>query len=316
MDKKKIKINFADFWTGFNINENMFMNILKKKFDVDLSEKPDYLIYSDYGFTHLDHDCIRFYYTGEAITPDFNVCDYAIGNDWIKIDDRYLRWPTYRRYNTLVVYKKKRDPAEILSEKTGFCNFIYTDNKSDPIRGDFFKRLSEYQFVDSMGSYLKNKEVPELSSRFSGDWIQTKINILQKYKFTIAFENSRMSGYTTEKLVHAMQADTIPIYWGNPHVDREFNPDSFVWVRDHSEIESCIEEIIRLNENDNLWKEKMSKAWVTSNYIKDELTQDSLENFIFSIFDQDIKDAQRRFTSVWKEKRNKLLLEGRNKLKK
>jgi len=35
--KQKIKINFVDFWTGFNKHDNMFMTILKKKFEIEIN---------------------------------------------------------------------------------------------------------------------------------------------------------------------------------------------------------------------------------------------------------------------------------------
>ena len=154
-----------------------------------------------------------------------------------------------------------------------------------------------------------------MTNRFAGDWIQTKINVIKNYKFTISFENSVGSGYTTEKLVHAMQAETIPIYWGNPHVDWEFNTDSFIWVRDKSDIENAVEKVIKLNEDDSLWTSMMGQPWVLKNYIKEELTQDHLETFILNIFGQEPSQAVRRYTSQWKQRRNQLLFEGKKVLK-
>ena len=46
MEKKKIKINFSDFWGGFNRTDNYFYNLLKEKFDVEISNSPDYLFFS------------------------------------------------------------------------------------------------------------------------------------------------------------------------------------------------------------------------------------------------------------------------------
>lgn len=48
MKKKTIKINFKYFWGGFDPEDNFFTNLLRKKYNVILSDKPDYLFYSVY----------------------------------------------------------------------------------------------------------------------------------------------------------------------------------------------------------------------------------------------------------------------------
>ena len=54
MEKKKIKINFSDFWGGFNRTDNYFYNLLKEKFDVEISNSPDYLFFSLFGNQHQE----------------------------------------------------------------------------------------------------------------------------------------------------------------------------------------------------------------------------------------------------------------------
>ena len=48
MKKKTIKINFKYLCEGFDPENNFFTNALKKFYNVKISEKPDYLIYSVY----------------------------------------------------------------------------------------------------------------------------------------------------------------------------------------------------------------------------------------------------------------------------
>lgn len=47
-NKKEIKINFKYFCEGFNPEDNFFTNVLRKKYKVVISNKPDYLFYSIY----------------------------------------------------------------------------------------------------------------------------------------------------------------------------------------------------------------------------------------------------------------------------
>lgn len=45
-------------------------------------------------------------------------------------------------------------------------------------------------------------------------WWVTKIDLLQHYRFSIAFENTAWPFYCTEKLWHALYAGNLPLYWG------------------------------------------------------------------------------------------------------
>ena len=91
-----VKLKFVDFWNKFNPTDNYFYKFLSKKFDLELSENPDYLFYSVYGFEHLKYDhCVKILYTPENMIPDFNFCDYALGFQPMSIGDRYIRFPLY-----------------------------------------------------------------------------------------------------------------------------------------------------------------------------------------------------------------------------
>ena len=59
-----------------------------------------------------------------------------------------------------------------------------------------------------------------------------KIEFLRTCKFVVAFENSSAPGYNTEKLTHAIEADCLPIYWGDPQVGRSYNTRRFINAHD------------------------------------------------------------------------------------
>ena len=48
-------------------------------------------------------------------------------------------------------------------------------------------------------------------------------------QFVIAFENSVLDGYLSEKIVNAFLAKSVPIYFGHRDTVLElFNPDAFI----------------------------------------------------------------------------------------
>lgn len=52
----KIKIKFTDFWPGFDDYHNSFIEVLERKYDVEISDEPDYLIFSIFGYDHLAYE--------------------------------------------------------------------------------------------------------------------------------------------------------------------------------------------------------------------------------------------------------------------
>ena len=216
--RQKIKINFEDFWHHNSFvtiqKENPIFKLLSSRFELELTNKPDFLVYSCFGKNFLKYNCVRIFYTGENIRPDFSECDYAFSFNY-PITERNYRLPLYILYDGYKELKRKSlnfDLENKLSEKQRFCNFVYS-NKKGKERVEFFEKLQKYKKVDSGGKIKNNL----------GYIVKDKLSFLQQYKFTIAFENSSYPGYTTEKLLQAFVTNTIPIYWGNPLIHKEFN---------------------------------------------------------------------------------------------
>lgn len=279
----KIKIKFVDFWRDFNPEDNYLYLKLSQWFDLTLSENPDYIIYSSFGFEHLKYqDCVKIYYTGENDVPDFNFCDYALGFQHLIFEDRYLRYPLYLLYKGYDDLRDKQIGEAVCKRK--FCNFVYSNHKySTPLREDFFYQLSKYKKIDSGGRFLNNIGSP----------VVDKLAFIKDYKFTIAFENSSQSGYTTEKIMEPMTVNSMPIYWGDPNVSSDFNQESFVNLQSYPSFESAIEEIIRLDNDDQAYLEKLSRPWLTD-VQADRNWKNELYLFFMSIFEQEKKDAIRR----------------------
>jgi hypothetical protein len=95
-----------------------------------------------------------------------------------------------------------------------------------PYREEFFRQLSKYKKIDAPGLSMNNME--SIDQLYTGDIWQRKRQFLGEYKFTIAFENDIYPGYQTEKLYDAMQANSIPIYCGDPFIGDVFNINSFI----------------------------------------------------------------------------------------
>lgn len=255
---KTIKVKTVDFSSAKESDQNHFIvKLLRKKYKVELSEDPELLIYSVWGKEHQKYHCTKLFYTDEPFSPDFNECDYAIGFDPIEFGPRYLRLPLFALQITPSIQNRSMYEDVNISKKK-FCNFIYSNEfagKGASIRKDFCKKLMQYKKVDCPGAVLHNMDTDGIPSRWNKDWYQGKIDFIRDYKFTIAFENGLMEGYTTEKLIHPFLAGSIPIYYGNPMVTEEFNKEAFIDCNSFdNDFDAVIEEIKRIDRDPELAK--------------------------------------------------------------
>lgn len=294
--KKKVKIKFVDFYKSFDPKNNQFMDILKKRYDVELSDEPEYIIYSCFGYDHLKYDCIRIFYTGECITPDFNQCDYAIGFDRLEFGDRYIRMPLYKLFqyapNYLSLFDRKKLNYEDIRDRK-FCNFVVSNCNDGSDRAVFFELLNGYRPVDSGGRYKNNL----------GYLVQDKLAFQKEYNFSIAFENCVYEGYATEKLMEALAARTIPIYYGDPKIGLDFNKKAFIDCADFDSFEDVVAEIKKIDEDPERLLSMLNEPAV----INSDGDQ-QLQDFLYHIFDQTLEEAKRKPGSVTAGNCSKVLL--------
>lgn len=288
---RKIHIDFCDFWPGFCKTDNYFWHTLKTRFDVELHSQPDFLIYSNReSHVHRVHNCVKVFFAVESFLPDWRECDYALTGHYLE-DPRHLRLPFYALYgDPSLILRGGEDWNAILAAKKHFCSFVI--GKANPRRPEkrveFFHRLSQYMPVDSAGGALNNMgwQVPYVAG--------AKVEFLRACKFNIAFENSSIPGYTTEKLVEPMQARCLPIYWGNPRIGEEFNTASFLNYFDFSSEEALIEEIIALDRDDAKYLERLRQPNFIGNQPNVFLRPERLLDFFARVFSEKITPASQR----------------------
>lgn len=285
MNRRTIRIGFVDFWSDFNCHNNHFVKALESKYDLIIDNRsPEYLFVGTFGCRHLDYNCPKIYFTGENLVPDFNLFDYAIGFDFLDFGDRYLRLPLYLlrpNFKELSIIQTIND-TEVLHR--GFCSMVVSNMRlSSPIRKKFFDSLSSYRDIASGGRMWNNVGGP----------VADKSEFLRNYKFNIAFENSASVGYTTEKILDAFTSQTIPVYWGNPNIERDFNPEAFVCVRDDNDIDRAVEEIIHLDRDDDAYLSMLAKPKISNPKSFDWF--EILVDFLTNIVEKPYEEA--RYTS-------------------
>jgi len=280
--KKTIKIDFVEYWPELDKENNFFTTLLRKKYNIQISDHPQYLFVSMFGTEFLKSDCIKICFIGENIRPDFTLFDYILGFDWLSVGDRYYRLPLYRIFYTYPMLFDRQEIKTIPETKNKFCNYIYSNPYADARREEFFHLLNEYKQVDSGGRHLNNL----------GYYVGDKRTFQHDYKFSIAFENSSTPGYITEKITDAYAANTIPIYWGNPDVIKDFNKDSLINCHDFENFDQVIEYVKKVDQDDDLYL-RILNAPVFYPQAPEYLEEDSILSFFDHIFSQSSEYARR-----------------------
>lgn len=245
MHDHALRLAFCDLAPDWQAQDNYFTAALRHA-GVDFTlvdspaDKPDFVICGTFGEDFLRYDCCRIQFSGEDSWPDLNLYDYAMGFALLDYRGRYLRLPLYAMRDTWApALTKHLAPAQSFLQRKKFCNFVVSNDFS-PERNAFFAALSAHRRVDSGGGYANN----------IGGAVADKLAFQREYKFSIAYENSSAPGYCTEKIVDAFAAGTVPIYWGDPEVRSEFNPDAFIWAGDYADNAALIAALDEIDKDD------------------------------------------------------------------
>ena len=274
--KRKIKIEFSDWWPGFDKTDNYFYNLLKEEFDIEISNNPDYLFFSVFGSQHQSYRCTKIFYTGENVEPPLGYCQWSFSFDYLD-DNRNYRLPHYLLYDGYYELVRPKVIEESMLNRN-FCNFVASNGDCQE-RNQFVQQLSKYKKVDCGGRWMNN----------IGGSVSDKRKFQSEYKFSIAFENNayrpQHPGYTTEKIMEPMTVNSIPLYWGNPLIYKEFNTKSFVNFYDFSSEKDMIEYIIELDKDDNKYLEILKQPWFIEYNIPENNKIENIKSFLYKIFE-------------------------------
>lgn len=268
--KPILRLGFTDY---FGTLDDFFIDTLSKKYDIIRDDdNPDYLIFCDETFGvknrlfNAKHN-VKIFFTGENRRPQNYNCHFAITFDHLDMP-RHYRMPLYVLDNWVHINKiDLPDIRDVLrtgtaSDKTSFCSFIVA-NGSCAERNDAFHFISKYKMIDSGGPLFNNTGY--VLPRDGINAQKTKFEFMRSHKFNLCYENGCHPGYVTEKLFHALYMNTIPIYWGSPTVEMDFNSKAFISRHNYETDADMLEHIISLDTNDDNYNEMLSQPILNPN---------------------------------------------------
>lgn len=287
--KKRVAVVDADLPMVESI-----LGLVADKYDFEFTTQrdADYVFHSVAGLDVLKYSGVRIFITGENVSPNFGISDYAMGFDRLEFGDRYIWLPLIKLYGKAYASLTSPRPAADKSsaQKTGFCAYVMSNTKnSAPERTRIFDLLTDYKPVSSGGRWRNN----------TGGPVADKLAFQLKYRFAIAFENTSWPGYLTEKFAEAAQANAIPIYWGDPTVGELFNPKAFINCHKFSSLEAVVDEVRRIDSDEAVYRQFLSEPWFLEGVEPRCLRNEVFARFLSNIFDQEPAQAYRRNRGRW-----------------
>jgi alpha(1,3/1,4) fucosyltransferase len=245
-----LKVGFTDLWPNANPERSFLLRALRETTPavVTAPDDADVLFFSVFGLQHANFVGTKIQYSGENTRPRWSETDFHIGCNHLA-DPRHLRFPFYAA--VMIPSQWSAPPLEPGPpwRDREFCLFLVSHETRRRVAA--FEALSRYRPVTSAGNVRRTVRPPDLEPR-DGRWRPSKLLYQRNFRFTIAYEHTAAAGYTSEKLIDALLAGTIPIYWGNPRVDEDVHPECFINSTDFESLEHLVDHVRRVDTDEEL----------------------------------------------------------------
>ena len=246
-DDEKSDITICDIYMDNNNDlRDDEINILICVENVDhWNVYPHYTKYNNYN-----NDKIKIYL--------YNHIDKLVNNNYIAVPliHKYIN---YYLLNTNIIKPQIFTPFN----KKKFCLMINKSKLNQDIN-IIVNKLNDIDTIDTLDLY------PEIINTSCYHSVEL-LNVFNKYKFIICFENSYKNGYITEKIFNCFFGQTIPIYKGSPIIHNYINTNSFLLADDIS----LIDNIKKIKDNEDIYN-----TYIYSHKISNEYNHENHKNII------------------------------------
>lgn len=181
------------------------------------------------------------------------------------------------KFNLLISYRLDSDfpspiyPKPSLDEPIPFKkrlgNVLAVFSKCEPIRTEYMRQLMKYIDVHSYGACLKNKKgLIGLYSQINGKYVfkDYKFVMSRYYKFSLVFMNQDCDYFVDDRLYHALETGSIPIYMGTDLID-QFLPgnlkNSIIKASDFKNPRELAEYLTFLSNNETAFNKYLEWKW-------------------------------------------------------
>lgn len=269
-----IKIYFNGFWDGFHertnaVHDKFFLDLMTRVYNdkvlvTTIPEESDILIENtqvQHSLKHIKTWKHTYLFSGESyIRTDKDQYSCVLFGQ--RNHKNIINLPLFVPYIHCSLGKSFQISAnENITYHTAVPEkdvLVMVSNPGGHIRNKFIERLEQSGLQITFGGNYKNNTGGSIKHYYNSEEFN---EIVKQHKFILSMENSEEDTYITEKVVHGLRAQTIPIYWGSKHVHDYINKDRIITLSDESDIDRVIEEIKQMTPRK--WLEKVNQPAFT-----------------------------------------------------
>ena len=182
------------------------------------------------------------------------------------------------KFNLLISYRLDSDfpspiyPMPSRSEPIPFAkrlgNVLAVFSKCELVRTEYMRQLMRYIDVHSYGACIKNREgLIGLYGQVNGKYVfkDYKLVLTRFYKFSLVFMNQDCDFFVDDRLYHALETGSVPVYMGTDKID-QFLPgnlkNAIIKVSDYESPQKLAEHLKYLSENETAYNKYLE--WKTT----------------------------------------------------
>jgi len=290
-EQRDSRYPFYNFWTD-QTADSMWLSRFVHLRGLDAGSRKKLAFFSVYGprqIINFDNSDIRVFYTGENLKDSCHRREYTdsfLNDKRINLslgfesfaDPRYLRMPLWVFYlfppestpnDIRLICKEINQPPT--TSRTRFASLVASWDPSG-LRQEMVDAVSTIDKVSCPGRWKHNDD------SLKNEYGDVKMDYLRSCKFNLCPENTDAFGYTTEKLLQALAAKCVPVYWGSNNMPELgiLNQDAILFWNCGGDNSAVLNKIRELHSNDKLYKEFVSQPRFT----------DEAPDIIIDMFDQ------------------------------
>ncbi|XP_047124824.1 alpha-(1,3)-fucosyltransferase B isoform X1 [Hydra vulgaris] len=184
------------------------------------------------------------------------------------------------KFNLLISYRLDSDfpspiyPMPTLTKPIPFKqrlgNVLAVFSKCEVVRTEYMRQLMLYTEVHSYGSCLKNRDgLIGLYGQVNGKYVfkDYKLVLTRFYKFSLVFMNQDCDYFVDDRLYHALDTGSVPVYMGTNKID-EFLPgnlkNSIIKLTDFNSPKELGEYLNYLSQNETAYNQYL--LWKTTGF--------------------------------------------------
>lgn len=201
-------------------------------------------------------------FTGDVFWNNFHYlgsCHFDNGSN-LDIDLHGTLGPISKRS---AIIRRHKTVAAFLTFRLGKsspCVVDGIDRDLEATRSTYALALNQAGLCDIYGRGWP-AGVSQEDSRALVNWWTRKLSLLSEYRYSLCLENTAANYYCTEKIWHAIQAGTLPIYWsGNTTIFDIFPKDSFIDVTRLAGPDQLIELLKTMSEDEYVRRMNLCRA--------------------------------------------------------